>query len=349
MTTPMFGGDGLDERVARLLLAGFGDRLARRRPGVRTDDRGRSSAVFHMRGGGEVALPASDSPGDLAASEWLVVVGLDTGGTDAAGRVHLAATVDAELIAHVIEGEATYVDVVRWNPDSGQLTGRRRRQLGAITLDEAPLGDISPDAAANAVAAVVAGNPELLGGWKRAAELHARVAFLRATELASGTATSRWPDWSEERLAAVLLDSFGSALGKVRSAGQLKRLDAYGALMGNLDWSLHRAVDELAPITWTTASGRSVSLRYGEVDGDPGSVTASLRLRDALGTDTHPAVGPAGAQVPVSLELLSPAGRPLQRTADLPGFWRGSYSQVRSEMRGRYPKHPWPERPWERT
>lgn len=339
---------GLDERVAVLLLAGFGDRLARRRSGTRVDDRGRANAVFHLRGGGEVALPANDAPGELASSDWLVVVGLDTGGAEAAGRVHLAAAVDTALISQVIDEESTDVDVVEWNPGSGKLTGRRRRQLGAITIDESPLREISSEAAAAAVASVVAAQPELLGGWKRAADLRARVGFLRSLELAH-TGSSRWPDWSRERLAEILLGAFGSSLGKVRSAGQLHRLDAFGALTGALDWSLHRELDDLAPTSWTTTTGRNVTLRYGEVDGDPSSVTASLRLRDAIGTDEHPTVGPRAAPVPVTLELLSPAGRPLQRTADLPGFWRGSYAQVRSEMRGRYPKHPWPERPWERS
>ena len=91
--------------------------------------------------------------------------------------------------------------------------------------------------------------------------------------------------------------------------------------------------------------GRALRLEYGAVDGAPASVLLSCRLQDLLGVDTHPTLG--RQRVAVVVELLSPAGRPLQRTTDLPGFWRGSYTQVRGEMRGRYPKHRWPEKPWE--
>jgi ATP-dependent helicase HrpB len=131
----------------------------------------------------------------------------------------------------------------------------------------------------------------------------------------------------------------------MRRAADLARVDVHATLLGGLDWSQRRSLDELAPTHWTTASGRRVRLRYGTLDGEAATVSASLPLRDLLGTDIHPTVGPG--RHPVTLELLSPAGRPVQRTTDLPGFWRGSYGSVRAELRGRYPKHPWPERPWE--
>jgi ATP-dependent helicase HrpB len=134
-------------------------------------------------------------------------------------------------------------------------------------------------------------------------------------------------------------------LGSAQRRRDLARVDVRAALTDQLDWQQRRVLDELTPTSWTTASGRRVPLRYGEVDGEPDTVMASVRLRDLIGTDLHPTVGPD--RLPVVLELLSPAGRPVQRTTDLPGFWRGSYAAVRSDLRGRYPKHPWPERPWE--
>jgi ATP-dependent helicase HrpB len=228
-------------------------------------------------------------------------------------------------------------DVVEWDPDRGDLRAVRRRTLGAITLDEEALRQPPADLVATTVRRAVAQDLSLLGRWEQATPLRARVAFLRA---ATGDG---WPDWSDEALAASVDEWLGPFLGRARRRADLARIDVAGALGAQLDWAQRRRLDELAPTRWQLAGGRTVALEYGTLGGDPGSVTMSVRLRDLLGTDTHPTV----AGVPVSVELLSPAGRPLQRTADLPGFWRGSYAQVRAEMRGRYPTHPWPERPWE--
>jgi ATP-dependent helicase HrpB len=166
------------------------------------------------------------------------------------------------------------------------------------------------------------------------------VAWLRATRPDDG-----WPDWSDAALVAHAEQWLAPFLGRARRAADLDRIDVRAALLAGLDWQQQRSIDELAPTHWTTTSGRRVALRYGEVDGEPGTVLAAVALRDVLGTDVHPTIG--AARTPVTLELLSPAGRPVQRTNDLPGFWRGSYTAVRADLRGRYPKHPWPERPWE--
>lgn len=330
----------LGRTVARLVLAGFPDRLARRRPGTRDTSGQRSTArevvVFHQRSGGEVAL-APDDP--LASQEWLVVVDLDAGLPGEPGRVHLAVSTDSEQVLDEVGDNIELEHDVEWDTAAGALVGRTRRRLGAITVSESRTRRVDDDRAADVLAEVVASNPDLLGGWDRADGLRARVAFCR--EVSAGSQV--WPDWSTDALLADIHSWLGPALRSVRDAKGLARLDAAQILRSGLDWSQRRDLDELAPPTWRTAQGREVRLTYGGVDGDAASVTASVRLRDVLGTDRHPTVG---GGVPISIELLSPAGRPIQRTSDLPGFWRGSYAQVRSEMRGRYPKHPWPEEPW---
>ncbi len=329
--------DTHDAAVARLLLAGYPDRVARRRAAARRDDGGRDVAVFHLRSGGEVAIAQGPDAHHLTRAEWIIASDLDGGDSGRSGRLHLGAAVEAKVVLDVLDDALEVDDVVEWDPVRDNLLAVRRRSLGAITVDEERLRTPDASAVTDAVLRAVASDLTLLRGLERVSELRARVAFLRATQ------GENWPDWSDEALASSVTDWLGPFIGRARRRADLARLDVRQALTSRLDWNQQRMLDELAPTHWQLPGGRKVALHYGTLGGDPASVTASIRLRDLLGTDTQPSV----AGVPVSIELLSPAGRPLQRTADLPGFWRGSYAQVRAEMRGRYPKHPWPERPWE--
>lgn len=331
---------GLDGLVAQLLVAGYADRLARRRDAVRRDEghRGHDRAVYHLRSGGEVAV-RSDDP--LAGARWWVVVDLDAGAPGEPGRPHLVAPLDDDAVAELVEPLLSTEDVVRWDPRGRDVVAERRRHLGAITVATAPLAEPPSDAIAAAVADGLRQHGlDLLAGTERADDLRRRVAWLRAV-----TGATSWPDWSEAALADDAGEWLAPHLGRVRRAADLDRVDVRAALLSRLDHAQRRTLDQLAPTHWTTGSGRRVALRYGEVDGAPATVLAAVALRDVIGTDVHPTVGPS--RTPITLELLSPAGRPVQRTTDLPGFWRGSYASVRSELRGRYPKHPWPERPWE--
>lgn len=330
--------DPSDGAIAQLVLAGFADRMARRRAGARADDRGRESVVFHLRSGGEVAVPRAHP---FARCDWLVVADLDAGAPGVPGRVHLAAGLDADLVDDVVQREAVQVEAVEWDTQRRDVLAERRMHLGAITLRSEPLPHPGPEALSQALLRGVHEHGlGLLDRFADADTLRARVAWLRATRPDDG-----WPDWSDDTLLATVEHWLVPRLGRARRRSDLARVDVVGALSDQLDWARRRALDELAPTTWTTPSGRRVRLAYGAVDGEPATVVASVRLRDVLGSDEHPTVGPA--RIPVTLELLSPAGRPVQRTTDLPGFWRGSYAAVRADMRGRYPKHPWPERPWE--
>ena len=329
---------GLEESVARLLLAGSADRVALRRTTDRTDDRGRSRRVFHLRSGGEVALDPDDP---LARSDWLVVADLDAGAPGRPGRVHLAAALPQQVVTDVVEPSIETDDVVEWDAGRREVRSVRRRQLGAITVDVQPMRDPDPRLVRAALLeGVRMHGPTLLARFDSTEELRRRVGWLRATRPDDG-----WPDWSEQGLTDDLEQWLVPLLGRARRAGDLDRVDVRSALLDSLDWQQRRDLDVSAPTHWRLAGGRRVALRYGEVDGEPSTVLATVALRDLLGTDEHPTVG--ASRTPITLELLSPAGRPLQRTADLPGFWRGSYAAVRAEMRGRYPKHPWPERPWE--
>ena len=337
-----------DSRLARLLLAGFADRVARRRDSERSDaaqrgrgpggGRVRQQVVFQLCGGGEVALDPDDP---LTRARWLVVVDLDAGAPGTPGRVHLAVPVPDRVVSALLVPRMSTEAVVGWDQQLGDVVAQRRRQLGTIVVSSEPLSDPDPAAVSAAFTeGITRRGMSLLPRWSEADDLRGRVAWMAATH-----PDDDWPDWSEDTLVAGLSGWLGVQLGKARRAADLQRIDVVGALSATLDHQQRRSLDLEAPTHWSTGVGRKVKLRYGEIDGDATSVVASVSIRDVIGIDEHPRIG--RAHMPVTLELLSPAGRPVQRTNDLPGFWRGSYSAVRADLRGRYPKHPWPDRPWE--
>jgi ATP-dependent helicase HrpB len=341
-------GDALAREVAAAVVAGYRDRLARRRTGERTDARGRAEAVFQLVGGGEVAVRPADHP--IARARWTAVVALDRGADGSVGSTHLAVAVDDDVALAALADRLTDEHLVTWDPSRREVVATARRRAGAVVLDERPWRDPDPAQVRAALADGIAaqGPAAVFDRWHQADELLARLAVARA---ATGSDAGVSGPGATGADLGPLLDRV-AASGRADRA-QLTAVDVARWLSDGLDWEERRALDELAPLHLDLPGGRRARLRYEPQDPpvEGGSITAirgpvlSTRLQDLLGTDVHPTVG--GGRVPVVLELLSPAGRPLQRTADLPGFWRGSYASVRAEMRGRYPKHPWPEHPWQ--
>jgi len=322
---------GLDAAVSSAIVAGYRDRLARRRTGTRTDDRGREHAVYQLAGGGEVALRPADHP--LAGSTWLAVVGLDRGAAATTGWAQLAVAVDDDVAMAALSELIVEDHDVAWDAAARQVTPVARRRVGAITLDERPWRDPSVDLVRAALddGVSMSGPAAVFDRWPEADELLARLAVARG---AAGSPSGN-----------TIPTDIGPLLDRVATTGRtsrrdLARVDVARFVADGLTWSDRQALDELAPTHLGLPSGRRVAVAYG-----PDGPVVTTRLQDLLGCDVHPTVG--GGRAPVVLELLSPAGRPLQRTSDLPGFWRGSYAGVRAEMRGRYPKHRWPEHPWE--
>jgi ATP-dependent helicase HrpB len=160
-----------------------------------------------------------------------------------------------------------------------------------------------------------------------------RVGFLRRLE------GEEWPDLSNDRLAATAADWLAPALlGKI-SVAALGADELKDAVQTLVPWKLRRRLDAEAPTHFAAPSGSSVPIDYDDEEGPK----LSIRVQELFGLDRHPAI--AGGRVPLLIELLSPAHRPVQVTRDLPGFWRGSYAAVKAEMKGRYPRHPWPDDP----
>lgn len=322
---------GLDAAVGRLALAGYADRLAMRRR-----DRG---GVYLMRHGGEVRV---DSRSPLARSEWLVVIDLDAAtGSGRPGRIHMAAPLGRSDVGELVASEGEEVRELRW--EDGRLLGTRSTRLGAITVSTRPWHAPEPQAVTEALRTRVATEgPEVLPRWPEADQLRARVAFAAEHDLPLPSGAT-WPDLSPEGLRDVAEGWVREPASRSGGPRDLADVDVVSELRSALGWEVARALETEAPERWVSPGGVGFPLRYGAVDGDPASVLLSTRLQRMLGIDVHPRV--SSREVPVVVELLSPADRPVQRTTDLPGFWRGSYAQVRREMRSRYRKHAWPEDP----
>jgi ATP-dependent helicase HrpB len=302
-----------------MLALAFPDRVAR--------NRGQGSFVL-ANGRGAMVDPASA----LARTPYIAVAELT--GTAAQGRILLAAPIAlADIEAHFADRIET-ADEVSFDRGAMALRARRKRTLQAMTLSEAPLA-LTPSAETARVLAdgLLAVGIERLPWSKPARQWRDRVMFLRQAE---GEA---WPDLSDQALVARCEDWLAPLLYHKISLKDLSAGDLAEALATLLPWELRARLEREAPTHFEAPTGTLLAIDY-EAEQGP---TIAVRLQELFGLTTHPSI--AKGAVPLVLELLSPAHRPVQVTRDLPGFWRGSYAAVRSDLRGRYPRHPWPEDP----
>ncbi|MCU0620852.1 MAG: hypothetical protein MUC69_05035, partial [Gemmatimonadales bacterium] len=304
-----------------LLALAYPDRIAQRRGEGRR---------YLLRNGRGAALATDQA---LAREPWLAVAELD--GTGAESRILLAAPLDRGDLERCAATQLTVADEVAWDEAHQAVRARRVTRLGALVLGDAPLRD--PDAAqvaAALAAAIRARGVDALPWTDAAARVRQRLAFLRAHD-------ATWPDVSDGALLASLDEWLVPHLVGCRALADVARLDLTALLLARLDHAARRALDTLAPTHATVPSGARLPIDYA----DPAAPVLAVRLQEMFGARDTPRV--LGGRVPLTLHLLSPARRPVQVTRDLAGFWAGSYAEVRKEMRGRYPKHRWPERPGE--
>lgn len=309
-----------EHQTGRLIGLAWPERLAQRR----------ARGSFRLASGQGVELPPEDP---LADEPWLAVAALDA----ATGRVFLAAPLSRDDLERDHDARILREDVVRWEPRERAVLARRRTRLDALVLDDIPLPpDKCPDDAVRA--AVLEGVRHLgLNCLPWTAELRqwqARVLFLRGLEPERG-----WPDLSDAALLDGLEEWLAPWLDGISRRSQFDGLDLGRALSALLPHALLRRLAEQAPPRLTLPSGSSAAVDY-TAEGGP---TLAVKLQEMFGQTETPRI--AGGRIPLTLHLLSPAGRPLQVTRDLAGFWRGGYPAVRAEMRGRYPRHPWPDDP----
>ena len=303
---------------AQMAALAYPDRVGLRRKG---------EAPRWLLSGGKGAAMAADTP--LAAARLIVATDLDGDPREAAVRQALPIS-EAELRA-VHGADIRWHEGVEWSRREGRVLARRQERFGALVLDDRPWPDAPPQALARAA---LDGLRQIGLPWTAAARrLRARI------ELARGGGDG-WPDCSDAALLAGLEDWLLPHLPPLRTEADLRGLDLTEALKARLSWDQQAELDRLVPAHFETPLGRRVPIDY---DGENPGI--ELRLQEMFGVTVHPTVG--RNRLPLRVTLLSPGQKPLQVTMDIPNFWRTSYADVRKDMRGQYPRHPWPEDPTE--
>ena len=310
-----------DVAVGLVVALAHPDRIARKRSGT---------ASYLMASGTGAALDPR-APGPLAGLEWLAVGDAERRPGQREARIRAAAPLTEDLALEAAGSLWTEVDEVTWT--GGRVLARRRTSLGAIELSSAPLSDPPAQAVSDAIREALAREGIALLTWTQAATaLRARLDFLHR---ALG---DPWPDVSDAALTRDLDSWLGPQVARVRSAQDLRRVDVTAALRAMLPWPEAGRLDDLAPERVEVPSGSSVRIDYS--DDQP---VLAVRLQEVFGWAAVPVL--ADGRVPLLLHLLSPARRPAAVTADLESFWDNGYPGVRADLRGRHPKHAWPEDP----
>lgn len=306
-----------------MLSLAYPDRIGRRRPGA--DGR-------YTLANGRGAYFAE--PQGLARQEFLVAVDLDDRERDA--RILLAAPLTrADIEAQFVE-RLRRAESVEWSSREQAVVARQTLALDALLLEEKPLRDVPAEAARQAMLTGVREMGIDALSWTRdARDLQARIEFVRKLD------SAQWPEVSDAGLAAHPETWLAPWLDGITRKEHLARISLIDVLRSLLTWEQQRTLDSLAPTHLEVPTGSRIRIDYL----DPSAPVIAVRLQEVFGLDDTPRIG--GGRIPVTFKLLSPAHRPVQVTRDLASFWRGSYAEVRKDMRGRYPKHYWPENPLE--
>ncbi len=314
--------DADDRAVSRLLITAFPDRICKRR----SEGNGR---FRHLQGRGVRLAPDSH----LAASPYLIALSVDAGEASE-GKVHIAAAISEEMLRDASGDRIESIRQVVWNRQEGRVTASVKELLGVLTLRERTFTP-EDEESVSVLCDAIRNEPDLIRFGTEARQLQGRVALLR-----TAFPEEPWPDLSETRLLAKPEEWLLPRLAGIRSAAALARVNVAPALKTLLTHRQQRLLQERTPTSITVPSGSSVKLDYasGEVP------VLAVKLQELFGLADTPTI--AEGRVSLLLHLLSPARRPVQITQDLQGFWNTTYQEVKRDLRGRYPKHPWPDDPW---
>lgn len=306
-----------------LLALAYPDRIARLRD---------NTGERYLMSGGRGAL--LDVQCDLTGTRWLVAASLDARGAE--GRIRLAAPVDFAALQQHLPHLLTESERVYWDRDSAAVLARFKRRLGAIVLESRPLEHPEPQAVQCALLEGIRHSGLACLPWNReASELRARIMFLQRHFPDQG-----WPELDDSTLLGGLeqwLAPYLSGMGRLSDLGRLRLGEILAAM---LDWEARQRLEEGAPATIQVPSGNRRHIDYGDEQGP----VLAVKLQELFGLEQTPTV--AWGKVPLTLHLLSPARRPIQVTRDLKSFWQRTYPEVKKELKGRYPKHPWPDDPF---
>ncbi|MBP3043038.1 ATP-dependent helicase HrpB [Arthrobacter jiangjiafuii] len=323
------------EATGFVVALAFPDRIARRVPG---DGPASGGDRYLLSSGTRAGLPAGSS---LSGYEWLAVAEVSRAqGRDAAGTgaVIRSAAPLSEDTAEAAAGHLLTDTVEASFSSAGRVTARRERRMGAIVLSSTPVGPSAAEGRAAVSRALAAEGLGVIGFSPAADSLRRRMALLHR-ELGAP-----WPDVSEPALLARLEDWLSPELQALAGGASVNGIDLTEPLRRLLPWPDAAKLGELAPERLAVPSGSQVRITYPEVDDDGGRPVVAVKLQECFGWAESPRL--VQGRVPVLFHLLSPARAPLAVTDDLASFWSGPYLQVRAQMRGKYPKHPWPEDPW---
>jgi ATP-dependent helicase HrpB len=304
-----------------LVALAYPDRVAKRRPG---------DAPRYVMAGGKGAL-FSDTGDRLAGEPYLAIAQLD--GNPREAKLRLAASLSRAEIETLFGARIENLKTCAWNPRTRTVDARLQTRLGAIVLDDKPW----KNADSPSIAAAATDGVRNLGlgclPWSGAAE-----RFRNRARWAREKGRADLPDWSDEALLQTLDHWLSKHLSGVRKEADFAALDLVSILTGMLDWDGLQTLDRLAPSSLQTPAGTKAKIDYAQ---DPPAL--EVRIQEMFGETRHPTI--CNGDVPLLIRFLSPARRPVQVTGDLPGFWASSYADVRKDMRGKYPRHPWPEDP----
>ena len=325
-------GVALRNVVGVLLASAYPDRIARLRDGG-------DGTRYLLSNGRSAVLAAEDS---LVGSPWLAVAEIGGHAGEATDRIYGASVLDPDsfnaILSHLVHEE----ELVEWDYRSNQFVAQKRRLIGKILLSSEPLAQVSAEARSSALLGMLRKKGLDTLPWTPALrQWRARVTLLRQADLAGGGDT-RWPDLSDTALLAELEQWLLPYLGEVRRLEDFQKLDLKAILHGRLPWPLPLDLERLAPERIAVPSGSVVPIDYCQ-----NPPVLAVKLQEMFGCEETPTV--ADGRVALLVHLLSPAQRPLQVTRDLASFWRNGYQEVKREMKGRYPKHPWPDDPLQAT
>ena len=324
---PAGAAGGRDDREDASSIA-VGAILALAYPELIAKNRGAAAGAFLLANGRGAAI---DPASPLAREPYLAVAEII--GSAAQGRITLAAAIGLADIEARFADRIEAREEVSVDPAALALRCRRSRRLGAITLGERPMPVVPNETTASRLAAAIAAAGLDRLPWTRALrQWRDRVLFLRGAE------GDEWPDLSDAALAGSAAEWLGALLADKSGLAALTAAELESALQNLLPYAMRRRLEAEAPTHFDAPSGSRVPIEY-DADGPK----LAIRVQELFGLDRHPTI--ARGRVPLVIELLSPAHRPVQVTRDLPNFWRGSYAAVRADLRGRYPRHPWPEDP----
>lgn len=319
------------EDAGLLLALAYPDRIGQRRSGpAGAVGSGQTQRVarFLLRNGTGAYVADSDP---LAREDYIVAADLD--GTPRESRIYLGAALGLDDLEREFGNQVSREEEIAWDDATERVIARRREWLGAIVLREAPLRDPDPAAVKRAVLDRVRREGLASLPWSETA-VRTRDRLRFAGRVAPG-----WADVSDPALLDTLADWLGPGLEGVRSGEDLRRLDLGQLLLARLSWEQRAALDRLAPTHLEVPSGSRIAIDYTDAD----TPVLAVRLQEVFGWADTPRVG--GGTVPLTLHLLSPARRPVQVTRDLASFWRTGYFEVRKDLKGRYPRHDWPDDP----